>query len=279
MAIITVDGTIMGGRRLRQEADRCRPPRRARQSRGAAGRLARRHRHRQRLYLSSPEKLLADRKIPHGRQHGQHGSQRRLLRRAWRPVRKRKTIYAEPTCWTGSIGVIIPHYDLAGLLAKFDVQDDSIASHPLKQMGSPTARLPEKYREEEKQILQQLVDVTFERFKEIVLASRPALKADDASAGGRVHRANLHCRRSPAEPPGRRTGIHRRRHRPRARTGCAAAERGSGGEVSKADQLFRSGAIRPGEPAARVDLASLVDLAAPRAFYLCTLLPAVLRAE
>ncbi len=92
-----------------------------------------------------------------------------------------KTIYAEPSCWTGSIGVIIPHYDISALLTKWDIQDDSIASHPLKQMGSPTAHLPEPYREQEREILKQLVDSTFDRFKQIVLDSRPELKADPAS--------------------------------------------------------------------------------------------------
>ena len=48
------------------------------------------------------------------------------------------TIFAEPTTWTGSIGVIIPHYDLSGGLAKLGMSDDSIASGPLKQMGCPT---------------------------------------------------------------------------------------------------------------------------------------------
>src|SRR5262249_659403 len=37
-----------------------------------------------------------------------------------------KTIFAEPTCWTGSIGVIIPHYDISSLLEKWSIEDDSI---------------------------------------------------------------------------------------------------------------------------------------------------------
>ena len=48
-------------------------------------------------------------------------------------------------------------------------------------MGSPTAHLPEPYREQEREILKQLVDATFDRFKQIVLDSRPELKADPAS--------------------------------------------------------------------------------------------------
>ena len=34
------------------------------------------------------------------------------------------TIFAEPTAFTGSIGVIIPHYDLAGLMEKIGAKED-----------------------------------------------------------------------------------------------------------------------------------------------------------
>jgi protease-4 len=55
---------------------------------------------------------------------------------------QKDSIYAEPTTTTGSIGVIIPHYDLSGLLARFDVKDDSISSHERKQMLAMTADPP-----------------------------------------------------------------------------------------------------------------------------------------
>ena len=46
-------------------------------------------------------------------------------------------IFAEPTTWTGSIGVVIPHYDFSGLLERFDVKDDSIASAQVQTDGEP----------------------------------------------------------------------------------------------------------------------------------------------
>jgi len=46
-------------------------------------------------------------------------------------------IFAEPTTWTGSIGVIIPHYDLSGLLHRYDVADDSVASGTAQADGQP----------------------------------------------------------------------------------------------------------------------------------------------
>ena len=87
------------------------------------------------------------------------------------------SIFVEPTTWTGSIGVIIPHYDVAGLMARFDVVDDSIMSAPLKDIGSPTKPMTP----EERAVLQGLVDSAFARFKDIVRAGRPALADDDAT--------------------------------------------------------------------------------------------------
>jgi protease-4 len=38
------------------------------------------------------------------------------------------SIFAEPTTWTGSIGVIIPHFDLSGSLSALQIEDDSIVN-------------------------------------------------------------------------------------------------------------------------------------------------------
>ncbi len=86
-------------------------------------------------------------------------------------------IFAEPATTTGSIGVIVPHYDLTGLLKEFNVQDDSIVSHPRKQMLSMTRPISAEDRE----ILQRYVDEAFGRFKEIVREGRPAFKRDPAA--------------------------------------------------------------------------------------------------
>lgn len=87
------------------------------------------------------------------------------------------SIFAEPTTLTGSIGVIIPHYDISGLLAEHNVQNDSIASHPRKQMLSMTREMSEEHRA----IVQGQVDHMFERFKEIVYAGRPDLRNEDGT--------------------------------------------------------------------------------------------------
>ena len=66
------------------------------------------------------------------------------------------TIFAEPTTWTGSIGVVIPHYDLTGLLDKLAVTDDSIVSNALELDRQPHTKILAGTRETEKEILQAL---------------------------------------------------------------------------------------------------------------------------
>lgn len=91
-------------------------------------------------------------------------------------------IFAEPATWCGSIGVIIPHYDLSGLAEWAHIKDDSIKSHPLKGMGNPM----EPMTEQEKKILTDLVMESFDTFKARVRFGRPLLsleKLNDVATG------------------------------------------------------------------------------------------------
>jgi len=200
-----------------------------------------------------------------------------------------KTIYAEPSCWTGSIGVIIPHYNISALLNKWDIRDDSIASHPLKQMGSPTANLPEPYKEEEQKILKQLVDATFDRFKQIVLDSRPELKADPASQEvvftGRIFTAGEAKQQHLIDEIGFVEDAVTRAVELAKLTPETARVVKYHKPVGLLDQLLVGSQDRSsrfglgGGNLSGSSLATLFDLAAPRAYYLCTMLPAALRNE
>lgn len=86
-------------------------------------------------------------------------------------------IYAEPTTTTGSIGVIIPHFNVSKLMERFDVVNDSIVSHPRKELLSMT----KPPSEEDREILQTYVDEAFSRFKEIVKSGRPQFREDPAA--------------------------------------------------------------------------------------------------
>lgn len=83
-----------------------------------------------------------------------------------------KSIFAEPTTTTGSIGVMIPHYDVSALMERWNIKDDSIASHPRKFILSLTRPMPEDHR----MILEKHVNEMFTRFKAVVHDGRPALR-------------------------------------------------------------------------------------------------------
>lgn len=101
-----------------------------------------------------------------------------------------QTIYAEPTTTTGSIGVIIPHYDVSGLLDRFDVKDDSIVSHPRKKMLSMTRPISS----DDRQVLENYLQEAFTRFKDVVKSGRPAFREApeklDELATGEIFTAN-----------------------------------------------------------------------------------------
>jgi protease IV len=84
------------------------------------------------------------------------------------------SIYAEPTTTTGSIGVLIPHYDLTRLLERFEIADNTLASHPHKQMLSMTRPMTDDQRK----ILEAYLDAAFVRFKDQIKQGRPVFRAD-----------------------------------------------------------------------------------------------------
>ena len=76
---------------------------------------------------------------------------------------------------TGSIGVIVPHYDISGLLERLDIKDDSIVSHPRKRLLSMTKPLTA----DDRQVLQIYMEEAFDRFKQIVKNGRPAFRDNE----------------------------------------------------------------------------------------------------
>jgi protease-4 len=188
---------------------------------------------------------------------------------------KEKVIYAEPTTWTGSIGVIIPHYNVAGLLEKWDIADDSVASGRYKQMGSPTRKLDAKQQEEEHALLKGLVDDSFVGFKEIVLASRATLRNNQALQDvvftGQIFTAKQAQQNGLVDELGfledaieravQLTGLNRNDLR-----------------VVNYKKPETLASLLGGDASARasaMDLSQLLDMTAPRAYYLCTWLPGV----
>ena len=185
-------------------------------------------------------------------------------------------IYAEPTTWTGSIGVIIPHFDASGLLERFDVKDDSIASHRFKQMGSPTRSLSDEARAEEREILQSLVNESFEGLKDVVRYGRPALREDDMKldevATGQIFTANQALKHGLVDRIGFiEDAIERARELATLAKGDVRVVKYSS-PPALMDALL--GAETPLAPRG-FSLTDLVDMTAPRAYYLSSWLPAV----
>lgn len=194
-----------------------------------------------------------------------------------------EAVFAEPTTWTGSIGVVIPHYDLSGLLASWEIKDDSIASHPYKLMGSPTRELTDEERAKERQLLQSLVNESFERFKEIVRSGRPKLRNDksalDEVTTGQVFSADQALAHGLVDKIGFIEDAV-------ARATELAGERPENVRCVKyvkppgaLDVFLGTSAKSLVDGRASLDLATLLDLTAPRAYYLCSWLPSVVRGE
>jgi len=180
-------------------------------------------------------------------------------------------VFAEPSTWTGSIGVVIPHYDFSGMLTRYDVKDDSIASHKYKLMGSPTRVLSDEERAEQRQLLQVLVDQSFERFQEIVRNGRPKLEEDqaafDAIATGQIFTASQALEHGLIDQIGFIEDAIER--------AAELAQRNLDDlRCVKYDQPPATiGSLLSAKSSRReslaLDLRSLFELATPRAYYLC----------
>ncbi|MDE6312843.1 MAG: signal peptide peptidase SppA [Lachnospiraceae bacterium] len=95
-------------------------------------------------------------------------------------------IYANRNCWTGSIGVIISLTNMKGLYDKLGIQGINITSGKNKAMGSSTEELTDQQRE----ILQSMVDEAYEQFVEIVAQGRGLeVKKVKKLADGRIYTA------------------------------------------------------------------------------------------
>ncbi len=178
------------------------------------------------------------------------------------------TIFAEPTTWTGSIGVMIPHYDASELAQELGVKNDTIVSHPLKNMGSFTRPMTE----EERQIWQVLVDEAFERFKDVVKQGRPKFQEDpdalDRLATGQVYAAEQALEHGLIDKIGfLEDAVQRAIELARLDEDDVRVVKYRR-EPNLADILL---GVRA--PSRGLDLASLFDMAVPRAYYLYSRIP------
>lgn len=181
-----------------------------------------------------------------------------------------KSIFAEPCTWTGSIGVIIPHYNLAGLMDKLGIQEDDIASHPLKTMGS----MSRKMTPQEKEFFQELVNIGFTRFKDMIKYGRPAFRKNPAAldklATGQIFTAKQ------AKEGGLIDEIGFIEQAIDRAVELAKLDKKNVKVVKyKAEPKLSNVLFGQSETRKSFDLSLLFDSTVPRAFYLCTWLPAL----
>lgn len=179
------------------------------------------------------------------------------------------SIFAEPTSTTGSIGVIIPHYDVSGLLERYDVKDDSIVSHPRKQMLSMTRSLDP----DDRKVLEAYLQEAFNRFKEVVKSGRPEFRENEdalnALATGEIFTATQ------AEQNGLVDQLGFIEDAVDRAIEMANLNKDNVRVVSYRSPLTLMDALIASQaPKSELaDIRALLDLSVPRAYYLATSLP------
>jgi protease-4 len=186
------------------------------------------------------------------------------------------TIFAERSTWTGSIGVIIPHYTFADLLQKWDIQDDSVVSGKFKAMASPTRKLAPEIADEEHQILQTLVDQTFEQFKDVVREARPQLVNNNTAwataTTGQVFTAKQALDLGLIDKLGFvEDAVNRAIELAKLDPRNVRVVK-----YTQTEGFLDSMLWSPSASSGQVNVANLLDLTAPRAYFLCSWLPSLI---
>jgi len=87
-------------------------------------------------------------------------------------------IFAEPTTWTGSIGVIIPRYDVSKLADKIGVASDPLKTGEFKDALNPFRALTEN----ERKLWEGIMDQSFQKFLSVIDENRDGLNAEEVKA-------------------------------------------------------------------------------------------------
>ena len=97
-------------------------------------------------------------------------------------------IFAEPTTWTGSIGVIIPRYDISKLANDYGVKSEPLVTGEFKDSLSPFREMTPA----EEDLWHEIMDDSFDRFKGIIDEGRGNLTLAQIAplATGRIFTAN-----------------------------------------------------------------------------------------
>lgn len=97
-------------------------------------------------------------------------------------------VFAEPTTWTGSIGVIIPRYNVADLAKEYGVSAEPITAGKFKDTMSPFRDM----RPDEQELWGEIIDDAYQRFVGVIEANRPSLNREQTIqlATGQIYTAD-----------------------------------------------------------------------------------------
>ncbi len=97
-------------------------------------------------------------------------------------------IFAEPTTWTGSIGVIIPRFEFIGLKEKLGIDSKPLKTGEFKDALSPFHPLTEN----EKAVWENILQQAFERFITVIDENRQPLTRENVKklATGQIYTAD-----------------------------------------------------------------------------------------
>ena len=96
-------------------------------------------------------------------------------------------IFAEPTTWTGSIGVIIPHYEVAGVAEKIGFKSAPLKTGEFKDALSPFRELTPR----DKEVWDNILNQSFDLFLDVIDENRDTLDKEQvrALATGQIYTA------------------------------------------------------------------------------------------
>lgn len=87
-------------------------------------------------------------------------------------------IFVEPTTWTGSIGVIMPHYDVSKMAEKFGIASEPLKTGEFKDALNPFRAMTDN----ERKVWTDILDQSFQKFISVIDENRDGLDADGVKA-------------------------------------------------------------------------------------------------
>lgn len=174
-------------------------------------------------------------------------------------------IFAEPTTWTGSIGVILPRYEFTELANKLGVDYRPLTTGPYKASLSPFREMTE----EERTIWTTILNDAYERFLTVIDENRKSLDYDSVKelATGQVYTAEQALEHDLIDAIGYREDAVEQLKKDLGLETVRVVRYEY--PIALLDLLWGSAEARQGNAA----LKKVLETSVPRAYYYCSWLP------